>query len=158
MSDGAGQEQDQPARPVTFEEHLRTRGSLTYSTVGTSMLPLLRQGRDLVIIGRKGPDRCRVGDVVLYRRSTGQCVLHRVVAVRPADYVICGDNCAAREYGVTDRDIIGVMRGFVRDGREHTVDELGYRLYAGAVLASGPVRMGFLRGARKLRALRARLT
>lgn len=93
------------------------------------MLPLLRQGKDLFIVQKKDAGRCRTGDVVLYRRPPDQFVLHRIVKVRPEDYVIMGDNCTAREYGIRDADIIGVMTGFVRDGRTHSTEEAGYRLY-----------------------------
>ena len=115
---------------LSFDEYLDANGSLTYTNVGTSMLPLLRQGRDLFTLRKKGPERCRVGDVVLYRRPPNQYVLHRVVKVRPTDYVILGDNCLSREYGITDSDILGVMTSFVRRGREHRVEESGYRLYS----------------------------
>ena len=114
--------------PVSYEEYLSAHGALTYSNVGVSMLPLLRQGRDLFTVEKKGPDRCRVGDVALYRRG-GEYVLHRIVAVRESDYVLLGDNCINREYGVTDADILGVMTGFVRGGRSRSVESPGYRLY-----------------------------
>ena len=96
---------------ISYEEYLAQNGSMTYTNVGVSMLPLLRQGRDLFILEKKGPERCRVGDVVLYRRGE-KYVLHRVVEVREKDYVILGDNCVAREYGIKDDDVIGVMTGF----------------------------------------------
>ena len=114
----------------TFEEYLEQNGSMTYSNVGRSMLPLLREKRDLLTVRKKGPERCAVGDVVLYRRSSGRYILHRVVEVRPTDYVILGDNCIDRETGITDADIIGVLTGFVRGGKEHRVSEPGYRLYS----------------------------
>ena len=56
-------------------------------------------------------------------------MLHRVIQVRENDYVILGDNCIRKEYGITDDDIIGVMTEYVRKGKKHTVNELGYRLY-----------------------------
>lgn len=114
---------------ISYEEYLDRNGSLTYTNVGVSMLPLLRQGRDLFIVQKKGPRRCGVGDVVLYRRPPEHYVLHRIVEVRDADYVLLGDNCIGRESGVTDKDILAVMTGFVRDGREHSVTEPGYRFY-----------------------------
>ena len=49
----------------TFEEYLEQNGSMTYSNVGRSMLPLLREKRDLLTVRKKGPERCAVGDVVL---------------------------------------------------------------------------------------------
>ena len=114
---------------VSFEDYLAENDSLTYTNVGVSMLPLRRQGKDLFTVRRKGPERCKVGDVVLYRRRD-QYVLHRVVQVREKDYVILGDNCVVREYGITDEDIIGVMTGFVRSGKEVGVSDPGYRLYS----------------------------
>lgn len=114
---------------LSFEDYLAEHDSLTYTNVGVSMLPLLRQGKDLFTVRRKGPERCKVGDVALYRRGD-QYVLHRVVQVREKDYVILGDNCVAREYGITDEDILGVMTGFVRGGKEFAVSDAGYRLYS----------------------------
>ena len=92
-------------RTVTFEEELARSGSLVYRTVGRSMLPLLRQGRDLFVVEKRGPGRLKAGDVVLYRRPPDKYVLHRIVEVREKDYVILGDNCVNREYGITDDDM-----------------------------------------------------
>ena len=123
---------------------------MTYTNVGVSMLPLLRQGRDLFILEKKGPERCRVGDVVLYRRGE-KYVLHRVVEVREKDYVILGDNCVAREYGITDDDVIAVMTGFVRSGKEHSVTDFGYRLYSALWLRTEKPRVFLKRGRAWLR-------
>ncbi len=131
---------------VSYEEYLERNGSMTYTNLGRSMLPLLRQGRDLFTLEKKGPERCRVGDVVLYRAGE-KYVLHRVVQVREKDYVILGDNCVRREFGVSDGDIIGVMTGFVRKGREHSVSEFGYRLYSTLWLRTEKPRV-FLKRAR----------
>ena len=102
---------------MTYEEYLDRYPRLVRTNVGVSMLPLLRQGRDLFIVEKRGPGRLRAGDVVLYRRPPDKYVLHRIVKVRAEDYVILGDNCVGREYGVTDGDILGVMTGFVRSGK-----------------------------------------
>ena len=130
---------------LSFEEYLAENDSLTYTNVGVSMLPLLRQGKDLFTVRRKGPERCGVGDVVLYRRGD-QYVLHRVVQVREKDYVILGDNCVAREYGIKDEDILGVMTGFVRGGKECSVSNPGYRLYSSLWLRTERPRVFMKRG------------
>lgn len=113
---------------VRFEDVLARDGKLIYTGVGTSMLPMLRQRRDLLII-RPAAGPLRKYDVPLYRRDTGKYILHRIVKVRPDGYVLCGDHQWRREYGVTDRQIIGVLTGFVRDGREISVTDRRYRLY-----------------------------
>ena len=126
---------------LSYEEYLDRYQRLVRTNVGVSMLPLLRQGRDLFIVEKRGPGRLKAGDVVLYRRPPDKYVLHRIVQVREKDYVILGDNCVNREYGITDDDILGVMTGFVRDGKQHTVTERGYRLYRFLWLHGAPVRV-----------------
>ena len=140
---------------VSYEDYLLEHGSLTYTNVGTSMMPLLRQGRDLfTVVPRRG--RCRVGDVALYRRPPSHWVLHRVVAVLPDGYLMLGDNCVAREH-VPEDDVLAVMTGYVRDGREHSVDELGYRAYTRVTLLTEAPRVVLRRAWRGLRRLAGRL-
>ena len=139
---------------ISYEDYLNTHGSLTYSNVGRSMLPLLREGKDLFIVRKKGPERCRTGDVVLYRRPPDHYVLHRIIRVRPNDYVVLGDNCIKREYGIRDEDIIGVMTGFVRNGREHSTEEAGYRVYSALWLCTAPVRICLKKALLRLRRMK----
>lgn len=57
---------------------------------GTSMLPLLREGKDSVLLSRK--KEFRRGDIVLCKRENGTFVLHRIVAVTDDCVVLLGDN------------------------------------------------------------------
>lgn len=124
---------------ITFEEELERKGKLTYICVGVSMLPLLRQRRDIIMIAKK-QGRCKKYDVALYKRPNGSYVLHRVVEVREKDYVILGDNCLNKEYGITDENILGVMTSFVRGGREYSVNNRLYRMYSKLWYAIYPIR------------------
>ena len=126
---------------VSYEEYLEAHGSLTYTNVGVSMLPLLKEGRDLFTVEKKGEARCKVGDVVLYRRPPNQYVLHRIVEVRENDYVILGDNCVAKEYGIQDGDVLAVLTGYVRKGKAHSVADRSYRLYSWMILTLMPLRI-----------------
>ena len=130
---------------VSIKEYLDKNGELTYSCTGVSMLPLLREGRDLFTVRKKGEERCRAGDVVLYSKNPGKLILHRIIKVRPDDYVILGDNCITKEYGITDSDIIAVMTGFVRSGRVHRADEPLYRLYTFLMIHTAGIRIVFRR-------------
>ena len=113
---------------TTFEEEIRKNGYLVYTNVGDSMMPLLRQNRDLLIISKK-KGRCKKNDVPLYKRDSGQYILHRILKVRDKDYVICGDNRWRREYGITDEQIIGVLTAVVRDGKTVPVTDRKYQRY-----------------------------
>lgn len=115
----------------TFEEELKEKGILVYTNVGTSMRPLIRQGKDVIII--KSVDNCcklKKMDVPLYKRENGQYVLHRIIKVTKDGYVIRGDNTYSNEYGVTDSQILGVLSGVIRNGKEISVNSMGYKVYS----------------------------
>ena len=113
---------------LRFEDYIEQEGKLIYKNVGTSMMPLIRQGKDLMVI-EKPQGRLKKYDVPLYKRDSGQYVLHRILKVRENDYVICGDHCYRKEYGITDRNIIGVLTAVIRDGKEIPVTDRRYRMY-----------------------------
>ena len=128
----------------TIEEHLAKTGKFIYSNKGVSMLPLIRQGGDLIRVEPiKG--KLKKYDVVLYKRSEGLYVLHRIIKVRDYDYVICGDNCWTKEY-VNDQRIIGVLTAVIRDGKEIPVTHWMYRLYVHLWCDLFPVRAFILHG------------
>ncbi|MBQ3724083.1 MAG: S24/S26 family peptidase [Oscillospiraceae bacterium] len=120
-------------QPISFEALLARDGRLVYTNKGVSMMPLLRQDRDLMIIEKKGQERCRRFDAVLFRRPgiNGRVayVLHRIVKVNDdGTYYIVGDNCLTGET-VREENVLGVLRGVVRDGRTVDSSSLGYRAY-----------------------------
>ena len=112
----------------TFEEQLAKNGKLIYTNKGDSMMPLIKQDRDLLII-KPVQGRLKKYDVPLYKRDSGQYVLHRILKVRKNDYVICGDNRWVKEYGIRDRHIIGVLGAVIRNGKEVSVNNWKYKLY-----------------------------
>ena len=128
----------------TFEEEIEKSGKIIYTNVGDSMMPFIKQGRDVLVISR-AEGRLKRYDVPLYKRDSGQYVLHRILKVRENDYVICGDNRCSREYGITDRHIIGVLTGIIRDGREIPVTDRKYRIYVHLWCDFFPVRAFIIR-------------
>lgn len=113
----------------TYEEQLALHGQLVYTNVGDSMMPMLRENRDLMVISRKNPGRMKKYDAILYRRPDGKYIMHRILKVRRDDYILCGDNRWQRETGVKDDWILGVLTAVIRDGKEISVKDWRYRLY-----------------------------
>ena len=130
----------------SFEEELLKNGRLIYTNKGDSMFPLILENKTLLIIEKKPEGRLKKYDVPLYQRDSGQYVLHRILEVRKNDYVICGDNRWGREYGITDRHIIGVLTGVVRKGKKISVDDPMYKLYVHIWCDAFPVRAFIIRG------------
>ena len=108
----------------TFEDILNDQGMLVYTNVGTSMMPLLRQRRDLLIIQKKGPERLHWLDIPLFKRPNGQYVMHRVMRVRKHDYVMCGDNQWRPEFGVKDSQILGVLDAVERRSKDGQLERI----------------------------------
>ncbi len=151
-SDERGQA-EAPLPVTSFEEILARDGRLVYKTRGCSMLPMLHQNRDIVVI--EPPNgRLKKYDVALYRRH-GKYILHRIIRVNEKDYTARGDNNYFRERGVRDEDVVGVLVSFVRNGREHSVNDFGYRLYARLRCASYPFRSAFVHFKRLIKKLLA---
>ena len=128
----------------SFEEEIKKSGKIIYTNVGDSMMPYIKQGRDVLVISEAN-GRLNKYDVPLYKRDSGQYVLHRILKVRENDYVICGDNRWNKEYGITDRHIIGILTGVIRDGQEIPVTSRKYRIYVHLWCDLFPVRAFILR-------------
>ncbi len=112
---------------LSAEAVLYEKGFLSETIVGTSMLPLLKEHRDTVII-EKITEPLRKYDVVLFRRSK-QLVLHRIVKIKMGYFLIRGDNCVHGEK-VYNSQIIGKMTHFYRKGKRCNVNNKAYRLYS----------------------------
>ncbi|MBO5319245.1 MAG: S24/S26 family peptidase [Ruminococcus sp.] len=127
-----------------FEDVIERDGRLIYTCIGDSMYPLIRQSRDLLVI-EKPNGRLKKYAVPLYKRDNGQYVLHRIIKVRNGDYVICGDNRYCKEYGITDRHIIGVLTAVVRNGKEISMTDWRYLLYVHLWCDFFPIRAFLLK-------------
>ena len=125
-------------QPLHIEDVLREKGLYVSTTAGVSMYPMLRNRRDTIMV-RPPEGRLKKYDVPLYRRGSAY-VLHRIVKVLPDSYVICGDNCLEKEYGIREEQIIGVLVGFCRDGKQVNMDGILYRLYVRIWVFLYPVR------------------
>ena len=111
-----------------IREVLASGGEFRLYPHGSSMLPLLRQGRDSVSL-RRVDSPIRRGDILFYQRPDGSFVLHRVRAVAPDGLTLIGDNQTRPEYGVSPDWVIGRVTRIFRDDKEVICDGRGYRWY-----------------------------
>lgn len=134
-----------------IREQLMAGKRVKFSPKGISMLPMLRQGIDSVILSPL-PDKLKKYDLPLYQRDNGQYVLHRVVKVGET-YTCMGDNQFVSEQGLRHDQMIGLVTAFCRDKKEISVTDRTYQLYCRMWHYSRPMRHFWRRGLGFLRKL-----
>lgn len=129
------------------------QGGFAYLTItGSSMRPLFREQTDRV---RLVPvEKLASGDIILYQRSNGQYVLHRILRLLDEKtYLCCGDNQWETEI-VEAYQLLAVVSYFYRGKKEYSVRHFGYRCYVRFWVAMHPVRRPLLAVRRRLGKLR----
>lgn len=111
-----------------LEELLNEGKSVNMTVTGNSMMPLLRDRVDSVVLVR--PEKIRKFDIVLYVQENGKAILHRIVKCRHAGYMIVGDNQFALDGPIGRNQIKATVPGFYRDGRYISCRTWWCRLYA----------------------------
>jgi len=105
---------------------------------GTSMLPLIRPGIDSVLL--EHPHSYSRYDILLYRRQSGQFVLHRLMRLKKSGLVMCGDNQYVLEYGVPAEAVLARVTG-IYFGEEYVpLGDPRLKRYAKRRAFSRPIR------------------
>lgn len=112
-----------------IQQCLQELGYAVVPVRGTSMWPLLKEGKTRVQVEAKEEKQVRKGDLVLYRRKDGTLVLHRIIKVEEDSFLVCGDHQWKQMEQIQEEQILAVAQGFFRNG--HYIDEKTwwYRLY-----------------------------
>ena len=141
----------------TIQDVLKGGGTFIGPTSGVSMLPILKTGRDTIVVKPK-TERLKPWDVALYKRGE-KYVLHRVLEVVDGGYIIRGDNCYEDE-DVPEEAVIGVLTEFFRENEHFYCTDEKYLKYVKKRLKSYKCRRFFVRircwGGRVLRKLKLR--
>lgn len=120
-----------------IEDLLKSDGRYLSTTRGVSMRPMLKSGRDVIVVLPK-TERLKPYDVALYRRGESY-VLHRVIGVTGSGYVIRGDNTYSDEI-VPESAVIGVLAEYFSKKRTVKVTDKRYLRYSRRVVRLYPLR------------------
>ncbi len=126
-------------------EALDSGSRVAFTPRGRSMKPTLRDDQDVVYLTRAtNPTRY---DVVLYRRDSGQYVLHRIVGVASdGTFVLCGDGQTTLERGIRREQILAKVAAFKRGGLNVDCEtSRSFRLYSRFWVASRSFRAWYWR-------------
>jgi len=134
---------------------LETAGRANLTVTGCSMLPMLRQYRDSVILAPVSGS-LKPGDIALYQREDGRFVLHRVIRVTAEGYQFCGDNQSQLE-SVTQPQLTALVTGYIQNGNRRSLNSPGYRLYRRCMVGLFGLRKYYIALRRRLGRMRTRL-
>ena len=125
-------------------------GRAEITVTGRSMLPLLLDRVSRVRFRAIGePKR---GDMVLYRRTNGTYVLHRIVRCESdGTYTMCGDGQTLLEPGLRREQLLAQVEAFARRRRWRSIKAPVYNLWWRIHLADRPLRRFWQRGIGYLR-------
>lgn len=131
---------------TTFKKELEKSGVIVYTNVGVSMLPLIRENRDILIIKKVQTEAMKKYDIVLFERKNtegrGRYILHRIIKLLPdKKYFIAGDNCISGEI-VELEQILGVLTSIQRKNKPMSLQGFRYKTYV--YLWCAPYRFRFL--------------
>ena len=118
-------------------------GSARLVVTGVSMHPTLRHRRDavnLVPVNRA----LKKADLILYRRESGQYVLHRIVSTpRNGSFICSGDNQWQPET-VNQDQVMALVESYIRKGKTVAPDRGLARFCVGVWVFLFPVRRPIL--------------
>ena len=113
-----------------IEQCLKELGFAVVPIIGTSMWPLLTEGKSRVQITAADGKQFKKGDIVLYRRKDGTFVLHRIIkGGEKGTFFVCGDHQWRLDEQIQEDQILAVAQGFFRNGRYVDEKTWWYRLY-----------------------------
>jgi signal peptidase I len=121
-----------------IKESLDAGHSVRFFPRGTSMLPMLRQDIDSVVLSPVS-EKLKKYDIAFYQRDNGKYVLHRIIKAGDT-YTCMGDNQMVPESGLRHDQMIAVVTAFYRGDKYIPVNSITYRLYCRIWLGSLPIR------------------
>lgn len=123
-----------------LRELLAQGQSVSLTVTGESMSPFLRHGRDQIRLAAVTAPPQR-GDMVFFRRRSGQYIMHRVLRRMPdGNYAIIGDGQQQVESPITAEQIFAVVTQVCRKGVWLGPENFWWRFFAGPWLTLLPLR------------------
>lgn len=111
-----------------IRETLGCGGKFVLTVTGNSMAPTLHHLKDKVELVSPLVRPAARGEIVLFQRLTGECILHRVMERKDHRLRINGDAQTWTEV-IHAGQVLGVVSRFQRNGRWYDCDRIAYRAY-----------------------------
>ena len=123
-------------------EKLLSEGkAIRFPISGWSMYPFLSDG-DIVTIEPIQDRKLHINDVIVYRRTDGPLIIHRIMKITNDGFWFCGDNQSSLEGPLQRKQLLGIMTSFSHNGMETSSDQAFYRIASAGWRVLCPFRPG----------------
>lgn len=134
-----------------IKEVVSKGGSFKLVVTGTSMTPTLYSKRDCVVLISPENKKPKKYDIVLFRRTDGKVVLHRIIKInKNGDFVINGDSQDWIEV-IKPSQVIAIVSQYERNGKIVECNGFVFRFKAGMWNLTRNIRPNIFRLSQKLK-------
>lgn len=109
-------------------EMINKEKSVQLTVTGNSMFPLFAHLRDSVVVRKS--EQYKKYDIILYVRTNGDLILHRIVDVKDGVFYLCGDNQTLIEYPIYKEQVIGKVVSFTRKNKNSKINSFFPFIYS----------------------------
>lgn len=108
---------------------IKEQGYVITSFEGSSMWPLLVEGKSKVCLFSYDDQILQKNDIILYQRMDGSLILHRIIGkISKEEFITCGDHQWKEQEHVMRSQILAVMDGYYKNGKYHKKETKIYDL------------------------------
>lgn len=134
------------------EELLKNGSNVHLCVTGSSMMPFLAPNRDVVVLRSCKDDSFKFGQILLFKRSDGRLVLHRIRKIKGNTLTMNGDSQVWCE-SIHKEQAVACVAQVIKNGKCIEAESVRYKLWAILWYPTRPIRlfMKKIRNAFKLR-------
>ena len=114
---------------IFVEEEISKGKNVRFRVKGFSMLPVIRNMRDDVILYPCNPEELQPLDIVLFKFN-GRHILHRIIRKEGDTFIIQGDGIYASHEYCKPEDIVGKVEYIIRGKHTISVHSKSFRVYS----------------------------
>lgn len=112
---------------ASLEEIIAAGGHFTLCVSGSSMNPFLVHGRDFVRLKKCSPQELKKGRILLFKRASGELVLHRVMRVLADGSLIMNGDAQVWCETISPDMVIATVSDIECNGKVISCSSLKYR-------------------------------
>lgn len=139
-----------------IEETLKAGGCVPLVVTGNSMNPFLKDGKNTVWLEGCAESDFKRGKILLFRRTDGKVVLHRVRKVLPGGELVMNGDAQYWCENIKKEQAVAVVTYIEKNGRKKSCSSLFYRAVIEVWQLLKPLRPYIFRVQRKIKKLFSR--